>query len=269
MKMPTYLDAILERKREDLITAKLATPLADLKARVAGLSQPLDFPAALRRPGVQVIAEIKKASPSRGVMAPELDPVETARAYAAGGAAAVSVLTEEPHFQGRLDFLPRIKAGLDGSTGPEGGPPLLRKDFILDPYQVYESRAYQADALLLIVAALGQEELCDLIGLSSELGLHCLVEVHDRPEVHRALEAGAQVIGINNRDLRTFETSLNTTRLVRPAVPEGRTVVSESGIGSREDVIHLAGWGVDAILVGEALVTAQDPGAELRALLGR
>ena len=262
--MATYLDAIIERKREDLKARKLAVPLRELKARAAGLQPPLDFAAALRAPGVSVIAEVKKASPSRGVMAPDLDPVAIARTYACNGAAAISVLTEEPHFQGSLDFLPAIKAGLDS-----GGPPLLRKDFILEPYQVYESRACQADALLLIVAALTDADLRELLGLSAELGVQCLVEVHEEEEAHRAVAAGAQVIGINNRDLRTFETALETTAGVRPHIPEGRVVVSESGIAGREDIARLAGWGVDAVLIGEALVTSPDPGAKLREFLGQ
>ena len=262
--MPTYLDAILERKREDLAARKVAMPLAELKGMATAEPPPLDFAAALRgRAEIQVIAEVKKASPSRGLMAPDLDPVAIARAYARNGAAAISVLTEEPHFHGSLDHLVAIKQGLDGA-----GPPLLRKDFILEPYQVYESRAYRADALLLIVAALTEAELRAQLGLAGELGLQCLVEVHTAEEAGRAVEAGAQVIGINNRDLRTFKTTLQTTAEVRPSIPEGCVVVSESGIVGREDVARLAGWGVDAVLIGEALVTAPDPGAKLREFLG-
>ena len=224
---------------------------------------PMDFTAALRgRAEIQVIAEIKKASPSRGVLAPDLDPVSIARAYARNGAAAISVLTEEPHFHGSLDFLGAIKQGLDGP-----GPPLLRKDFILEPYQLYESRAYRADALLLIVAALSNAELRELLGLAGDLGLQCLVEVHTVEEVGQAVEAGAKVIGINNRDLRTFKTTLETTAKVRPHIPQGCIVVSESGIANREDVARLAAMGVHAVLIGEALVTAPDPGTKLREFL--
>ena len=262
--MPTYLDKILERKREDLKARKETMPLTRLQSTIVGLPDPLDFASALRRSGVQVIAEVKKASPSRGVMAGDLDPVTTAKTYAANGAAAISVLTEEPHFRGSIDFLPAIKEALGG-----GGPPLLRKDFILEAYQVYESRAYQADAVLLIAAALTNQELCDLLALSKRLGLQCLVEVHTVEEAHQAVASGAQVIGINNRDLHTFKTSLETTGQVRPHIPADRVVVSESGIATRQDVQRLAGWGVNALLIGEALVTAPDPGAKLRELLGR
>ena len=262
--MATYLDAIVERKRADLDQAKAATPLADLKARAASLPSPLDFRGALDAPGIQVIAEVKKASPSRGDIAPDADHVETARAYAAAGAAAISVLTEEPHFKGRLSYLTDIKHGL-----AEICPPLLRKDFIVDPYQVYEARAYGADALLLIVASLTDGELAELMGTAAELGLGCLVEVHDAEEAERAAGAGASVVGINNRDLRSFTTDLETTRRVRPHVGEGATVVSESGIKTAQDAARLAGWGVDAFLIGEALMTAPDPGARLKTFLIR
>ena len=260
--MTTYLDAIVERKRRDLEERKRAVPLGEIKARARDLPPPLDFAAALRAGGIQVIAEVKKASPSRGPIAPNADPVAIAQAYARAGASAISVLTEEPHFQGHLDFLPAIKRGLDGH-----GPPLLRKDFIVDPYQVFESRAYEADALLLIVACLTDDRLRELLGLSRELGLHCLVEAHTQDEARRAVDAGAEIVGINNRDLGTFDVSLETTHLVRPVIPEDRVVVSESGIASREDVRKLAGWGVDAFLIGEALMTAADPSASLRELL--
>ena len=196
-------------------------------------------------------------------MAPDLDPVATAEAYAHNGAAAISVLTEAPHFHGSLDFLPAIKERLGVQC-----PPLLRKDFILESYQVYESRACRADALLLIVAALTDGELEGLLGLSGELGLQCLVEVHSADEAARAADVGAEVIGVNNRDLRTFKTALQTTAEVRPHIPEGRLVVSESGIATRDDVTRLAGWGVDAFLIGEALVTSPEPGAKLREFLG-
>ncbi len=261
--MNTYLDGILERKREDLVARKRSVTLADLKSRAASTPPPLDFTAALGAPGMQIIAEIKKASPSRGVMAADLDPIATAETYARNGAAAISVLTEEPHFHGNLDLLAAIKAG-----GCEDGPPLLRKDFILEPYQVYESRAYRADALLLIVAALTDTELQELLSLAHELGLQCLVEAHTVEEAKTAVAAGARVIGINNRDLHTFETHLETTAAVRPSIPDGCLVVSESGIRSRADVELIGSWGVDAVLIGEALVTSAEPGAKLREFLG-
>ena len=262
--MTTYLDAIIERKRSDLQALKDETPLAEVRAKAEAAPPALDFAEALRAPGVQVIAEVKKASPSKGEMAPDLDPGAIARTYAAHGAAAISVLTEEPHFRGRIDFLDAIKEGLDGA-----GPPLLRKDFILEPYQDFESRAHRADALLLIVAVLSDGELQELLGLSRHLSMEALVEVHDAAEAARAVAAGAEVIGINNRDLRTFHTSLETTGQVRPSIPPGKVVVSESGISTRAEVLKVAGWGVDACLVGEALVTAKDPGAKLEEFLAR
>ena len=259
--MPTYLDAILDRKRLDLKAQMARVPLAEIKARAAGQQKALDFLQALSGLGMAVIAEVKKASPSKGVMAGTLDPVAIAKVYSAGGAAAISVLTEEPHFQGKLEYLTDIKSALAFQ-----GPPLLRKDFTLEAYQVYEARAYCADSLLLIVAALPDALLAELLALSRELGMEPLVEVHDVEEAGRAVALGAQIIGINNRDLRTFKTSLATTGLVRPHIPHDRIVVSESGISSRADAAMLAGWGVNAMLVGEALVTAADPAAKLREL---
>jgi len=277
MATGTYLDKILDRKRQDLLAAKAAVPLAEVKKRAAAQPLALDFRKALNAPGIQVIAEVKKASPSKGVMAATLDPVAIAMVYAEAGAAAISVLTEEPHFQGKLEYLTQIKESFErgapsaGKGRPvpgrdEARPPLLRKDFILDPYQVYEARAYGADSLLLIVAALSDAELMGLLALSRQFGMEPLVEVHDRLEARRALDAGAQVIGINNRDLRTFKTSLATTGEVISAIPPDRIVVSESGISTTKDVHMLAGWGVKAILVGEALVTSADPEAKLKEL---
>ncbi len=262
--MPTYLDAIVELRRTDVAAAKVAVPLAELKARARAAPPARDFVAALARPGVQVIAEVKKASPSRGDIAPTADPATVARSYASAGAAAISVLTEERHFKGKLEYLQAIKGALGAAC-----PPLLRKDFIIDAYQIYEARAYGADALLLIVASLTDVELAELQGLTHELGMATLVEVHDAAEAARAVASGAKVIGINNRDLHSFKTNLETTREVRPHIPAGHIVVSESGIRTREDVERLSGWGVNAFLVGEALMTAPEPGAELRKLLGR
>lgn len=259
--MSTYLDAIIERKHNDLQTLKTVRPLAEVRARAESVQPALNFKQALREPGVQIIAEVKKASPSKGDMAPDLDPVGIARTYAAHGAAAISVLTEEPHFNGRIDFLDAIKNDLGA-----GSPPLLRKDFILEPYQVYESRAHHADGLLLIVAVLSDLELQDLLGLTRKLGMEALVEVHDIAEALRAVAVGAEVIGINNRDLQTFETTIETTRLVRPHIPSDRIVVSESGISTPADASKIASWKVDALLVGEALVTSGNPGAKLREL---
>jgi indole-3-glycerol phosphate synthase len=182
-----------------------------------------------------------------------------ARTYAEGAAAAISVLTEEDYFMGSIDCLAAIKEVV--------GLPLLRKDFIFDPYQIYESRAYGADALLLITAILGQEQLKEMISLSRRLGLGCLVEVHDENEVERAVLSGAEIIGINNRDLNSLAVDINTTRRLRSLVPEEKVLVSESGIKSRRDVERLGRWRVDAVLVGEALVTASDIRAKMKELL--
>lgn len=250
------LDRIITDKRDEVEQRKKHFPLAGLQETIARGQTPLDFAGALRGDGTRLIAEVKRASPSRGLLCPEFDPVKLAKTYAANGAAAVSVLTEENYFQGSLDHLAAIRK--------EVALPLLRKDFIFDPYQVYESRAYGADALLLIVAILGQGQLGELLSLSRKLGMDCLVEVHNKAEVARALDSGAEVIGINNRDLKTFKVDIKTTRRLRPLIPEGCTVVSESGIRSGENVAELKGWGINAILVGETLVTAADIPSKMR-----
>lgn len=252
------LNTIVVRKREDLRRQKQEVPLAALKERI-GARRPLDFAAALTGERIRVIAEIKRASPSRGIIAPDLDPVALARAYALGGAAAISVITEENFFGGSLAYLASVRETVS--------LPILRKDFIFEAYQVYEASAYGADALLLIVGILNQEQLSELMALSRELGLAALVEVHNAGEVDRALLAGAKIIGINNRNLRTFEVDINTTRSLRSLIPRQHLVVSESGIRSRDDAKKLKGWGVNAILVGEALVTASDIAAKLKELM--
>ena len=234
-------------------------PLSSLKGRIAQREAPLDFAHALKDTHTRLIAEVKRASPSRGVLCPDFHPVELARKYAQGGAAAISVLTEVTYFQGSIDHLAQIRE--------EIRLPLLRKDFIFDPYQVYESCAYGADALLLIAAILEQGQLEELLSLSHELGLRCLVETHNQKEVERAVGSQAQIIGINNRDLTTFAIDVDTTRQLLPLIPQGRIVVSESGITSRSDVEKLKGWGVNAVLMGEALVTADDIVAKVRELI--
>jgi len=203
-------------------------PLSSLKEGIVRRQTPLDFALALSGDRTRLIAEVKRASPSRGVLCPDFNPVELAKSYAQGGAAAISVLTEANYFEGSIDHLAAIRE--------ETRLPLLRKDFIFDPYQVYESRAYGADALLLIVAILSQEQLGELLSLSHSLGLNCLVEVHNEDEVERALLTQAKIIGINNRNLNTFTVDINTTRRLRPLIPQERIVVSESGIRSRSDV---------------------------------
>ena len=223
---------------------------------------PLDFAAALRGDGIQLIAEVKKASPSRGVIRHDFNPAEIAYIYASNGASAISVLTESTNFQGSLKHLKTIRTALE-----DNGLPLLRKDFIYDSYQVYESRACGADALLLIVALLDPQQLAGLLRLSHEMGMACLVEVHNEAEVEAALSSGAGIIGINNRNLNTFAVDLAVTRRLRPLIPPDRTVVSESGIKNRSDIARLREWGVNAVLVGESLMSAPDIAAKMRELL--
>lgn len=252
------LDEIIEAKKEELARRKRTIPLSELEA----LSSKKDFALALRGEGIQLIAEVKRASPSRGVICPHFDPLRLAQTYADNGAAAISVLTEERYFQGSLEHLAAIKEMLN-----QREIPVLRKDFIFDPYQVYESCAYGADALLLIVAILSSEQLQELLSLSHSLGMQCLVEVHDEAELESTIQSGAKIIGINNRNLGTLSVDLTITKRLRPLVPADRIVVSESGIKDRADVQMLREWGVDAILVGEALVAADDVAAKMRDFL--
>jgi indole-3-glycerol phosphate synthase len=254
----TILDKIVGGKREALKLAKSRTPLAVLKERAAQ-RQPRDFAEALRGKGVKLIAEVKKASPSKGVLCPDFNPVELAQTYAQNGAAAISVLTEEKYFLGKLDYLTEIREKVN--------VPILRKDFIFDEYQIFESAAYVADAILLITAILEKEELEEFLKISQSLKLSCLVEVHNEEELFKALLAGAEIIGINNRDLITFKTDTNTTRRLRILIPEENIVVSESGISNRDDMKKMKECKVNAVLVGEALVTAQDIPAKMKELL--
>jgi indole-3-glycerol phosphate synthase len=240
---------------------KKVAPLTCLQELIARQKPALDLTPALKGDHIRLIAEVKQASPSRGVLGPNFNPTKLARTYAEGGAAAISVLTEANYFMGSIEHLAAIKEVV--------GLPLLRKDFIFDPYQVYESRAYGADALLLIATILSQGQLEELMSLSHSLRLGCLVEVHNGDEVERAVLSEAEIIGINNRDLNTFTVDINTTRRLRPLVPKEKIVVSESGIRSRKDVEKLRKWGVDAVLVGEALVTASDVRTKMKELIGK
>ena len=256
------LDDIVAAKRLELERSRQEHPLSALKERINNKPPALDLAAALRGGGVRVIAEVKKASPSKGLLCPDFNPLELAKTYAANGAAAISVLTEVDHFQGSLSYLTDIK----NTPGLEHIP-LLRKDFLFSPYQIYESRAFSADALLLIVAILTDGELVLLLSLAHELGMQCLVEVHDRLELERALQSGAKIIGINNRNLHTFDVDIATTKRLCPLIPPDRIIVSESGIKDRQDIQLLKECGVNAVLIGEALVTADDVAARLRELL--
>ncbi|MDO8673508.1 MAG: indole-3-glycerol phosphate synthase TrpC [Dehalococcoidia bacterium] len=259
------LDDIVARKKQDLVFDIDANPLALLERRIEARRPTIDFEASLIGGGVRLIAEIKRASPSKGLLCPGLEPRSLARTYAANGAASISVLTERYFFQGDLSFLDEARKGVEDSG--TSSIPLLRKDFLFDPYQVYEARAGGADAILLIVAILTDHQLRDLLSLAGQLGMQCLVEVHDRNEIERAIAVGSRIIGINNRDLRTFKVDLNTTQDLARSIPPGKLVVAESGIHTREDVCRLAEWGVNAMLVGESLVTAGDVAAKMRELL--
>ncbi len=256
------LDQIVADKRLELEARKLSFTLAELQRESLKRSSPLDFAAALRGDRIQLIAEVKKASPSKGIIRANFNPVEIAQTYASNGASAISVLTESRYFQGSLDNLKNIRDTLGNK-----GLPLLRKDFIVDPYQIYESRAYGADGLLLIVAILEPEKLKELLELSHELGMNCLVEVHNEAEIKVALKSQARIIGINNRDLRDFTVDLATTERLRPLIPRDRIVVSESGIKDRSDIEKLRGMGVDAVLIGESLLSAANIAVRMKELL--
>jgi indole-3-glycerol phosphate synthase len=261
----SILEQILRDKTAEVAECRRRRPLAELRRLVRDLPPPRHFLAALRGHGVgsetpaRVIAEVKKASPSRGVIRPDFDAVAIARTYAANGATALSVLTDAKYFQGALSFLEDIAAVVP--------LPILRKDFTVDAYQVYESRLAHADALLLIVAALEDGELGEFLGLSRELGLAALLEVHTLEELERVLPLHPQLIGINNRDLRTFQTDIDTTLNLLPWVPPEVVVVSESGIHTAADIRRLREKGVQAFLVGESLMRAPDPGIKLCELL--
>jgi indole-3-glycerol phosphate synthase len=257
----TILDRIIASKRRELAEAEARMPRADLERRAAAAPPPRGFRAALRRgPGVRVIAEVKKASPSAGVLRADFDPAAQARQYEAHGAAAVSVLTDGPFFQGSLADLEAVRAAV--------GLPLLRKDFLLDRRQLLEARAVGADAVLLIAEALDDDALRRLLGEAAELGLDALVELYDAANLPRVLDAGARLVGVNNRDLRTFEVRLEHTLELAARVPPDVLLVSESGVRGRADVERLAAAGVRAVLVGETLMRAADPGAKLRELIG-
>ena len=261
--MANILEEIVAAKQQELAVQKEKVSLDALQRLMASQQEPLNLSNALTGRGIRLIAEVQKASPSRGLLCPDFDPVRLASAYASNGAAAISVLTDL-RFQGELEHLEQIK-----KSGASQHAPVLRKDFIFDPYQVYEARVAGADALLLIVAVLSLQQVKDLLDLSTELGMQCLVEIHDEEELTMALDAGAEVIGINNRDLSTFTTDLAVTERLAPLVPNGKIVVSESGISTQEHLRRLGSQRVDAVLVGEALVTAQDVGNKVRELTGQ
>ncbi len=268
----TILDQIVADKREELARRQEQDPVEALKRRIGELDEQWSLMRAIlegpRGPHgggkqIQLIAEIKKASPSKGRLVSVLEHRALARTYTIGGAAGISVVTERKHFMGELQFMSDVRVSMNGYY-PGGRPSVLRKDFLFDPYHLWEARAYGADAVLLIAAILDDSQLRDLIDQATGLAMEALVEVHDEVEVDRALKAGADLIGINNRDLRTFEVDLATTERLRPLIPEDKVVISESGISSRADVERLAACGVHAVLVGEALITASDVREKMR-----
>jgi len=254
----TILDTILEHKVAEIAARKASVSAEVLKTRAAQAAPPREMLAAVRRDTVALIAEVKHASPSRGVLIADFDPVALGTAYAVHGAAAISVLTDERFFQGHLDHLAAVRAAVS--------VPVLRKDFVIDPYQVYEGRAAGADAMLLIVAALDDAQLADLHGLIMRLGMTALVEIHNEAELERALRLPVTLLGINNRDLKTFAVDINTTRRLAAQVPRDLALVAESGIFTGADVRAMGAAGACAVLVGEALVTSGDVAGRVREL---
>jgi len=272
----TVVGRIVADKRDEVEARKRDEPLDALKRRQDRIPTPqwslvqsiLEGPRGPSSGGrrMQLIAEIKKATPSKGRLVAQLEHRALARTYTIGGACAISILTESKYFQGSIDFLSDCRVSIDGYY-PGGRPAMLRKDFIFDPYQVWESRAYGADAILLIVSILTDEELGALTGLAHEMQMECLVEVASEEEVRRALAVDADVIGINNRDLRTFEVDLGVTERLRPLIPNDRVVAALSGVQTRADAERMAKAGVHAVLVGEALMTADDVRDKMREFL--
>ena len=255
------LERIVEAKRKEVADLKDMTPLAQLKDAVGNLLPVRDFKGAISNARCSIIAEVKRSSPSKGRIREEFDPVQIATIYQDNGAHAVSVLTDEAFFEGKTKYLSGIKKSID--------LPLLRKDFIIDAYQIYETRFLGGDALLLIVGLLEEGQLQEYLDLSTTLGLAPLVEVHTKEELDTALAAGAEIIGINNRDLTTFATDIETTLKLAPLIPRDRIVVTESGINTRDDIEQLMEAGIHCFLIGEALMRAEDIGEKLGEFLGR
>jgi indole-3-glycerol phosphate synthase len=262
--MSDILEKILAVKRDEIAAAKRARSLSEIRAEAEAASETRDFVGSMRKKistgAAAVIAEVKKASPSKGVLRERFDPADIGRSYAEHGAACLSVLTDVQFFQGHPDYLAQAR---DAS-----GLPVLRKDFMVEPYQVFEARTMGADCILLIVAALDDGIMRELEAIALSLNMAVLVEVHDAAELERALALQTPLLGINNRNLRTFETRLETTLDLLPGIPDGKLVVTESGILSRTDVARMRSAGVNAFLVGEAFMRAENPGAALGELFG-
>ena len=267
MAEPTILDRIVAQRRLDVAEAKARASMGELQGLLAGAPEPVDFVERLRRDRpMAVIAEVKRASPSKGDIAPGMDAAEQAMRYATGGAAGISVLTEPTWFKGTLADMAAVREAVE-ALGP-ARPAVLRKDFLIDEYQVVEARVHGADSVLLIVASLDDATLGHLLGLARELGMEPLVEVNNAEEMARALASGAEVIGVNNRDLRTFTVDAGTTGRLASMVSEGVLLAALSGISSRDDVAGYEAVGASAVLVGESLMVAADPAAKIRELRG-
>jgi indole-3-glycerol phosphate synthase len=254
----SVLDEIIAHKRQEVAASRAAVPMTVVRARAAAAARPRDFAAVVAGPPVRIVAEVKRASPARGVIRADADPAAAARRYEAAGAAAVSVVTDRRYFNGGGEDLQAVRAAVD--------LPVLRKDFVVDAYQVYEARALGADAVLLIAGSVPPDALAALGRLAVELGLTPLYEAHTAAELDEVLACGARVVGINNRDLKTLAVDLDTTARLRPRIPADVVVISESGIESPEDVARVCRAGIDAILVGTALMASPDPSGHLRAL---
>ena len=259
---PDILKDIVELKRVRVEERKKSLSMLQLEDLISKAERPLNFSGRLMGDEIRVIAEVKRASPSKGIFKKALDAANLARTYAENGAAAVSVLTNEDHFKGSIDDMVAAHSAVFTL-----GVPVLRKEFIFDPYQIYEARAFGADAILLIVSMLDEQQIKEFMGIARSIWIQCLVEVHNELELEKAIQCGADIIGINNRDLHTFDTTLETTERLAPLVPYGKIIVSESGISDKEDVKRVESAGVKAILVGESLVRTPDPGMALKALL--
>lgn len=255
------LTEIVRDKREEVERQKAALPLVALKSELLGLPPTRKFKEALLGDGIGLIAEIKRASPSAGMIRPDLDPAQIAKVCQENGARAISVLTIEKFFYGSLDFLSRVREATR--------IPILQKDFILDEYQIYQARRYGADAVLLIASILPEDRIQSFLECAHRIGLDCLVEAHTKEELRKVLKSRAQIIGINNRDLKTMKTDLSVTLTLSKLVPKDRILVSESGIETYEDVKRLECCGVRAVLVGESLMRAPDIGTKVKELLGK
>lgn len=258
-----FLPKIIKHKEQEIIQAKEKVSLSELKSKIKDCKETLNFASAISVPGhINIIAEIKKASPSKGVMCEDFDPVGIAKEFEEGGAKALSVLTEKQFFKGDPAYIKKIK--------PHVKLPVLRKDFIIDEYQIFESRVLEADAILLICRILAKKQLQDFIQIAQTLRLSCLVEVHTEKELDQVLKTDAKIIGINNRDLHTFKTDLEVTaRLVKMIAGEDKIIVSESGIKTNEDIMYLKSLGVHSVLIGETLIKSSDRAEKIRQLLGK